>query len=652
MEESKPICKMPTLESIEAWTPPKWALMERKLIDLLNEAVEPFIDRYTRPDGTLIWRDEWPGMDGSDDPYEAFMNLALLYALGGHEKLRDLSIKMWEAITWQWTQYGQIHNEFDGYYDWMHHGEGYLFLYFFGISDPRLLTMKQRSLRFADYYTGDDPEVNNYDKTLKLIRSPITGSKGPRFEMTWEDWITHRGVLDDYPAPFEDIPGVDYASGTCKWSDDKIYAEILKRINARMAKGDVPLNLNATSLMTHAFMYSSDTKFKEWVLGYLDAWKERTARNGGITPDNVGLSGVIGEYNDGKWWGGYYGWRWSHGFASIMEPILNASMNAVLLTGDMDQLVLARNQLDQNWSLGIEKGGKRLLPRKHIDKGWTDYQLPNPNYPIYLWTVSMAQEDVERFERYSPDDRYDHIDIPSISGRNPVSKKETKHYIANTVPWFQYMQGKFPDYPEQALDANYRLINRQLEKLKSESGDPRSWDWDQVDCIHKWQEMNPIYFEALAQLTLGAPMHVSHGGLQHARVRYYDAKHERPGLPDDVAALVEQISADSVTVTLINLNMFENRETIIQAGSFGEHQFVEAVSIGQDGQKQDAIAVHSKWLLVRLGPGAGSKLCIQMKRYANTPSYNTPWFHVQDVATIQGRQLSKEADVHEARTFK
>jgi hypothetical protein len=24
----------------------------------------------------------WPGMDGSDDPYEGFMNLALLYSWG------------------------------------------------------------------------------------------------------------------------------------------------------------------------------------------------------------------------------------------------------------------------------------------------------------------------------------------------------------------------------------------------------------------------------------------------------------------------------------------------------------------------------------------------------------------------------------------
>ena len=36
----------------------------------------------------------------------------------------------------------------------------------------------------------------------------------------------------------------------------------------------------------------------------------------------------------GKWWGGYYGWRWPHGFMSIIQPLTIAAMNAVLLTGD------------------------------------------------------------------------------------------------------------------------------------------------------------------------------------------------------------------------------------------------------------------------------------------------------------------------------
>ena len=67
-------------------TPGEWAHLEREIIDKLNAAAPEFVARYTRSDGSLIWRDVWPSMDGSDDPYEAFMNLALFYSIGGNNR--------------------------------------------------------------------------------------------------------------------------------------------------------------------------------------------------------------------------------------------------------------------------------------------------------------------------------------------------------------------------------------------------------------------------------------------------------------------------------------------------------------------------------------------------------------------------------------
>ena len=166
----------------------EWALLEREIIDKLNAAAPEFVARYTRSDGSLIWHDKWPGMDGSDDPYEGFMYLALLYSIGGSEEVYELAQKMWDAITLQWTGYGQIYREFDGYYDWMHHGEGYLFHYFFGLTKPESIIDRERAARFASFYTGADAEANNYDPVLKLMRSPLTGSKGPRQVVTKEDW--------------------------------------------------------------------------------------------------------------------------------------------------------------------------------------------------------------------------------------------------------------------------------------------------------------------------------------------------------------------------------------------------------------------------------------------------------------------------------
>ena len=52
--------------------------------------------------------------------------------------------------------------------------------------------------------------------------------------------------------------------------------------------GDIANNLAATGLVTNAFLYTGDEKYRKWVLDYVEAWIDRTKANGGITPDNVG----------------------------------------------------------------------------------------------------------------------------------------------------------------------------------------------------------------------------------------------------------------------------------------------------------------------------------------------------------------------------
>jgi hypothetical protein len=252
---------------------------------------------------------------------------------------------MWEAITWQWTEYGQIHREFDSYYDWMHHGEANLFLYFFGFTKPESLKDRQRAQRFAGMYNGEDAEADNYDVERGLIRAPQSGSRGPRLVVTKEDLSTHRGVLDDYLAPFEDMVTSPFELGTCNWSNDDVFDEVVRLMNERTTRGDVPLNMNASGQMIHAYMYSGEQKYLEWVVDYLDRWHQRALDNGGVLPDNVGLSGVVGEYLDGKWWGGHYGWRWPHGYLTIIEPTVNICVNALMLTGDVRHVALARLQI-------------------------------------------------------------------------------------------------------------------------------------------------------------------------------------------------------------------------------------------------------------------------------------------------------------------
>ena len=55
--------KHPSAAITNKAAPPEWALLEREIIAKLNAAAPEFVARYTRSDGSLIWHDEWLGMD-------------------------------------------------------------------------------------------------------------------------------------------------------------------------------------------------------------------------------------------------------------------------------------------------------------------------------------------------------------------------------------------------------------------------------------------------------------------------------------------------------------------------------------------------------------------------------------------------------------
>ena len=189
---SQPTTAAPVIELSTAAAPPSWALWQRHVLESMYPAAMEFVAKYTRPDGSIIWRDEWPGMDGSDDGYESFYNFPLYYVLGGPSDIDSLSRKLWEAVTIQFTEYGQIVDEFDAGYDWMHHGESYTNFYFFGLADPKNQRFKDLSIQFAEMYLGSPDPQSNYNPELKLMRSPLNGSLGPRYINTAEDWVTHR----------------------------------------------------------------------------------------------------------------------------------------------------------------------------------------------------------------------------------------------------------------------------------------------------------------------------------------------------------------------------------------------------------------------------------------------------------------------------
>ena len=590
----------PTVHLENAAPPPAWALRQRFLFEHLWTAAQEFVAKYTRPDGSLIWRERWPGMDGSDDGYESFYNFPLYYVLGGPAEMHNLSHKLWDAVTRQFTGYGQVHNEFDAYYDWMHHGESYVCFYFFGLADPLDQKTRERAIRFAGMYMGEDPSAPNWDAERKLIRSPINGSRGPRFVNSAEDWVTHRPVLAHYPLPYDDIPGVAASSA---WVDDEKFPLILHALNDRMMRGDVPLNLTATSLITNAYLYTGEEKYKRWIVEYVEAWTERARVNGGILPDNVGLSGEVGEYTGGKWWGGYYGWKWPHGFFNLLEATTIAGSNALLVSGDDRHLQLARSQIDVVLKHSRVESGRRLVPHKHDERGWYAFRQLDPECPTKIWCLTREAEDWERVEK-----------VADVSSWARATYSKAKGDSKNEEGWVSFLRGENPTYPEDILEATYRESLRRLAVIRADTSTPPEQD------VHHWQQRNPVILEGLVQLTTGGPNHIYHGGLLHSEIRHFDPHGKRPGLPDDVAVLVDKVTDAGLEAVFVNIHPSAERQVLVQAGAYGEHRFDTVNASGQE-----EVRVGGTHVTIVLAPGALGRVRFQMARFVNTPSYKFPW---------------------------
>jgi hypothetical protein len=129
---------------------------------------------------------------------------------------------------------------------------------------------------------------------------------------------------------------------------------------------------------------------------------------------------------------------------------------------------------------------------------------------------------------------------------------------------------------------------------------------------------------------------IYYGGIPNARVRTFDGLRKRPGLPEDVAALVDTIAASSVGLTLVNLNPRATREAVIQAGALGEHRFRSArfdssetpypapqgaYAADQPVLTERRLRIDGTHLQVNLPPATQIHLTLEMERYVNSPSY-------------------------------
>jgi hypothetical protein len=255
--------------------------------------------------------------------------------------------------------------------------------------------------------------------------------------------------------------------------------------------------------------------------------------------------------------------------------------NAYLLTGDDRYLDVWRRQIEKVNAQKKIVGGRVLYPHMYGDQGWYDYtsrKYEHGAMELYYWSMR-------------PDDRKR---LPSTD-------------------WLTYLEGKDPAYPERALRNDFTTLRRKIEGMRR---DPTTPDTRLADDP---MEFNPATVGTLIELMLGG-IHPGHRAAPlHCRVRYFDPLTHRAGLPEDVGALVEALTPEETTLSLVNVNPAETRSLVIQAGAYAEHQ---CLSIMLDGKER---AVNSPHLGVRLAPGAGCRMVLKMKRYANPPTLLPPW---------------------------
>lgn len=614
-------------------SPPVWALLEREVLDAGSKAAGEFYNHFFDERGYLLHVARWGALDGTDDAIENFKNWTIFHALGGSEKILELykqglegTYRQYSEVTTSSTdvaEFGAYYKEFMPMSDFSHQGEGYQGLMHQGLSEPENKLMQNRYRRFAGFYLNEDPDAINYDPEKKIIRSFWTGSRGPMLrEGNAYDWGG-----DSTNGKFNLLHHKEGGSAMMDYA--KEYRGIIDHFYyfPQSTAGDHPLNLIATQLALNAYMLDHKKKYRDWLLEYADAWKERAKATGGNFPSNVGLDGKIGTgvtdkwYLDkkaktGKWYMGTYGWNfsfyhWSHKIHHenhIYRGAWQGMGNAYLVTGDQSYIDALRTQMDNLYAQKKIINGVEMIPLNygiHIDR---DKPLKYDVFNVVDGKLDVPDGlGVEGWYNWSPQRRIPElIDIYLWS----MDKKDLEHIRGEG--WIDFLEGNNPGYPEKSLRNDLEIIRQKMENMKYDptTPDTRLADWALA--------YNPVDVNELLRLMLGGNL-TQRVWTLHTRVRYFDPENNRAGLPADVASLVTKMDGGTTWLTLVNINQLESKKVVVQTGAYGEHQCIWVKTGGKE------YAINKHYFTVELDPGAGAELTISVKRYVNQPTLSFPW---------------------------
>jgi len=516
--------------------PPRWAQLERRLLAENVPACQEFYRKYFDDRGRLQCFVRWGANDGPDDAFENFNHWPELHALGASDDILSMFSKGHEGLLAQYTEarttdvpiarQGMYYKEFIVQSDWMHHGEGLQLFNRMGLSIPTDTTYQQRARRFAGFYMGDDPDAPNYDPAHKIIRSMENGSRGPMLrKATALDWVGDPFDVKAFKAEHGESTFEQFLAHYAEYTD---------------VAGDHFLNLVATTLPLNAYLLAGEAKYKKWILEYMDAWLDRMKQNGGVIPSFVDLDGKIGGAQ-GKWWLNAYGWGFSPvnpvtGKREDRNRIPRALVgfnNALLVSGDQKYVDAWRAMIDAVNAHARESNGRTQYPTMYGADGWYGWRSSPWNVgALEVWYWSQQPRDLAR---------------------------------VGSSRWTDYLQGKNQAYPEQAIERDLKSIADRVSAFRRDTTPPEKRLADNM------LDYNPAAAESLVQLMWGALLPGREGGLVNARLRYFDPDRKRAGVPEDVAALVSELSDTRTTVTLVNLNTTRARTVVVQGGAYGGH---------------------------------------------------------------------------------
>src|SRR5262249_456804 len=152
------------------------------------------------------------------------------------------------------------------------------------------------------------------------------------------------------------------------------------------------------------------------------------------------------------------------------------------------------------------ENGRNLYPHIHGDQGWYGYTPEKfSDYALESYFLSMKDEDRARVPRNG---------------------------------WLEYLEGRNPGFPEESLRRDLERVRSRVQEMRN---DPTTPDTRLADDP---LNLNPAMVGALMQLMWGGLPPDLRARTLFSNLRYFDPVRRRAGIPDDVAALVEQMTGD------------------------------------------------------------------------------------------------------------